>query len=393
MSQKYFQNNKVLNFFIGKILISGISGVLISICYTIWIIKLSKHLIKSIKLYTENKTKDFRDRRERSRYLYNYETHIIKDIILIIISLGEISEPIFAIVCGAFISVYTGSNDSPSYPQFNATEQCTFTQTAVQVQSQLNSILFPKSWITYIITLMLLGIVSYIILLSFLTQYLAKRYFLHSLRGTCVGYLALIMTQFTIIFFVTNRDITILLLILAPALVLFDWYILVRSSKKLYCVLKSNVRDLKLHISQRYLYREQLKLLQIYKIFMPILLTAIFFGVCALFSHFYCYIGISLFWSKCFNSAIGYPSKLNSDTLPLKFIYYLDSFSEYSSLILLTTHFILLSLPILSISIGMLVSNCAKRFCYQRNEKNYRFNHQNCSKALIRNNLTPLYTK
>ena len=102
MFQTYFQDPKVLYFFIGKTSIWGLISILVSICYTIWIGKLVKHLNKSTKLYKENKIKDFRDPRERIRNLYNYETHIVKDVILIMISSAEISEPIFAIVMGDF---------------------------------------------------------------------------------------------------------------------------------------------------------------------------------------------------------------------------------------------------------------------------------------------------
>ena len=308
------------------------------------------------------------------------------------ISSAEISEPIFAIVMGVFISIYTGSIYDRSYPHFNTTNismssQCTFSQTARQVNTQVNTILFPEFWIIYIITIMVFGCMGFIILLSFLTQYLAKRYFLHPVRRTCLAHLALLLIQFAIILCLTNRDTTILFLILVPLVILFDWYILVRNSKILYRVLKSNVRDLKLHLSNRHLYREQLRLLQIYKIFMPILLAALFFGVCALFSHFYFCVGISLFWSHCFNSAIGYATILNSYSLPLRFIFYLANVSEYSTLIFLTIHFILLGFPIFSFSIGMLITSCAKKLFCKKKENYYRFNHQNCREALIRNNL------
>ena len=180
--------------------------------------KLFKHLNKSIKLYKENKIKDFRNPRERLRNLYNYETHIVEDVILIMISSAEISEPIFAIITGIFISIYTSALHDNSYSQFNTTNismssQCTFSQTARQVNTKLNTIPFPKFWIFDINTIMIFGCMGFIILLSFLTQYLAKRYFLHPVRRTCIAHLALILIQFAIIFCVTNRDTTILFLI------------------------------------------------------------------------------------------------------------------------------------------------------------------------------------
>ena len=116
--------------------------------------KIIKHLNKSIKLYKENKIKDFRDLRERIRNLYNYETHIVKDVILIMISFAEISEPIFAIVTGIFISITQVPFMILHIRSFiQLTSQCTFSQTARHINTQLNAKLFPVFWIIYIITL------------------------------------------------------------------------------------------------------------------------------------------------------------------------------------------------------------------------------------------------
>ena len=116
--------------------------------------KIIKHLNKSIKLYKENKIKDFRDPRERIRNLYNYETHIVKDVILIMISSAEISEPIFAIVTGIFISItQVPFMILPIRSFIQLTSQCTFSQIARQINTQLNAKLFPVFWIIYIITL------------------------------------------------------------------------------------------------------------------------------------------------------------------------------------------------------------------------------------------------
>ena len=48
------------------------------IFYTIWTVKVIQHLIGSVRLYRVNKRKDFRDKREQNRIMYNYETHIVK---------------------------------------------------------------------------------------------------------------------------------------------------------------------------------------------------------------------------------------------------------------------------------------------------------------------------
>ena len=44
-------------------------------------------------MYRIQKRMDFRDIREQNRILYNHETHIVKDIILLIICIAEMGEP------------------------------------------------------------------------------------------------------------------------------------------------------------------------------------------------------------------------------------------------------------------------------------------------------------
>ena len=61
-----------------KFIIASIACVFVVIFYTIWTVKVIQHLIGSVRLYRVNKRKDFRDKREQNRILYNYERILLK---------------------------------------------------------------------------------------------------------------------------------------------------------------------------------------------------------------------------------------------------------------------------------------------------------------------------
>ena len=241
----------------------------------------------------------------------------------------------------------------------------------------------------YLTSLLTICCTVFIILLSFLTRYLSKRYFIHPIRRTCITHIALALIQISIICCLTNRDITILYLFILPIMILIDWCILVRNSRILFRVLRSNVRDLKLNLSNRYLYTEQWRLLQVYKMLSPILLSALFFGVSVVFLHFYFHIVSGFLMSHCFNLMTGDNYTYAGYMKSLNALHYVDSFSEYSVLICMIIHFILLGFPMFAISVGMLYSACVKR--YSQKESDYRFNYNDFRTALLRNNLRPPY--
>ena len=240
----------------------------------------------------------------------------------------------------------------------------------------------------YLTSLFTICCIGFIILLSFLTRYLSKRYFIHPIRRTCIAHIALALIQISIICCLTNRDITIFYLFIVPIMILIDWCILVRNSIILFRVLRSNVRDLKLNLSNRYLYTEQWRLLQVYKMLIPILLSALFFGICVFFLPFYLNIVSGFLMSHCFNLMTG-DIYTYAGYNPLNASLYVDSFSEYSMLICMIIHFILLGFPMFAISVGMLYSACVKR--YSQKESDYRFNYNDFRTALLRNNLRPPY--
>ena len=376
----------------GKLSAFAIISLCVLICYSVWTVKVIKHLKQSITKYRIHKKMDFRDIREQNRILYNYETHIVKDIILLIICIAEMGEPLVGIIAGVIIAYLLAINYAANYPAFNTTislTPCTFEQTILDINSQGNFLIFPEIWYMYLTSLIIITCIMFILLLSFLTQYLSKRYFIHPIRRTCITHISLALIQISIISCLTNRDISILYLLIVPIMVLIDWCILVRNSRILFRVLRSNVRDLKLNLSNRYLYIEQWRLLQVYKVLIPILLSALFFGVCVVFLHFYLHIVLGIVWSHCVNLMIGDSYTHSGYRKRFNVLYYIELFSEYSKFICMIIHFILLGFPMFAISVGLLYSACVKRF--SQKESDCRFNYTNFRPALLRNNLRSPY--
>ena len=381
-----------VGYFVTKFSILAVISLCVLICYSVWTVNVIQHLKQSIRMYRIQKRMDFRDIRERNRILYNHETHIVKDIILLIICIAEMCEPVMSVIVGVFISTHFAIDYVANYPTFNSTASltpCTFKQTILDINSQADELIFPEVWYMDLFSFFIICCIGFIILLSLLTRYLSKRYFIHPIRRTCITHIALALIQISIICCLTNRDITIFYLFIVPIMILIDWCILVRNSRILFRVLRSNVRDLKLNLSNRYLCIEQWRLLQVYKMLIPILLSALFFGVCVVFLHFYFHIVSGFLLSHCFNLMTGDSYTYAGYMKSLNALYYVDRFSEYSKLICMIIHFILLGFPMFAISVGMLYSACVKR-CSQK-ESDYRFNYTHFRPALLRNNLRPPY--
>ena len=380
-------------YLIVKFSILAVISLCVLICYSVWTVKVIKHLKNTITMYRIQKRMDFRDIREQNRILYNHETHIVKDIILLIICFVEMCEPVMIMIEGIINTHYLDKHNVTNYSAFNSAASltsCTYKQTILDINSQANVLIFPEVWYMYFISLIMVCCIIFLLLLSFLTRYLSKRYFIHPTRRTCITHIALALIQISIICCLTNGDISISYLSIVPIMLLIDWCILVRNSIILFRVLRSNVRDLKLNLSNMHLYTEQWRLLQVYKMFIPILLSALFFGVCVVFLHFYFHIVAGILMSHCFNLITGdsytYAAYRNS---PDALYFYIDSFSGYSMLICMIIHFILLGFPMFAISVGMLYSACVKR-CSQK-ESDYRFNYNDFRTALLQNDLRPPY--
>ena len=80
------------------------------------------------------------------------------------------------------------------YPPFNTTASltpCTLKQTILDMNSQTTETAFPEGWYMYLTSFLMITCVMFFLLLSFLTRYLSKRYFIYPIRKTCITHIAL----------------------------------------------------------------------------------------------------------------------------------------------------------------------------------------------------------
>ena len=362
-------------YWISKLLVTSIFTVFVVIFYTIWTIKVIQHLILSKSLHRVYKKKDFRDTREQDRILYNYETHIVKDVILIILSCAEIAEILIAFMSSIVTTFQLqGLPNMTQYEQEIIPNKCDL-QNILLIGSGVNLV-----WVrfqTFIVTNCSIG---FILLLSFLTSYLSKRYYQQSHYRSGFKYFIAFLSQLVLISILSNKEITLLQLLIGPVVLMIDWYVLVINSRKLRRVLMSNARNLDLNFNHRYLYIQQLKLLKTYNTFMPILLVAVFFGIFSLLFYYYIFLIGVIVRLPCVSD------EAFRESIPTQALFY--NLQEFGFLFLVFVHFLLLGSPLYLVTMHMFFSRCMKRFCTK--ESNLRFNYTNFS-GLERYNLRSPY--
>ena len=317
-----------------------------------------QHLNQSIKLHKLNKNKDFRDSREQQKIIYNLETHIVKDVILVFLCFVEVCEIMLLLANGIISEVDQRKEVKPEIS--GESKHCSLN---MLYESMISTNMIQGSpdilWSDINYTLIPTGSILFLLLLSFTTEYLSRRYYSQPYSKLCIKYLIIFIIQFTVMLILVIRPIHIFQYMISPILVLIDWCILVRKCKCLRHVLDSHLRDLNLLFRNRFLYTKQQKLLKIYSYSMPMLLTALFFGGFALLFHNYTFIAtvVSACNQNCYN----------------EFHWILETMKRFGTLVLMSIHVFLLGLPLYVISIQMCLSACIKRFCLKPQKT--RFNY------------------
>ena len=124
---------------------------------------------------------------------------------------------------------------------------------------------------------------SQFVLLSILTRYLAARYLNHSFKKTLIKYIIWLTVQLFIVALCSTLYTLILSFLIFPFLAVINWLVLLRDNIILSRVLKSNLRELQFHSSNKALYREQLEAYKFYQTFKIILLLLFFLLVTVIF--------------------------------------------------------------------------------------------------------------
>ena len=310
----------------------------------------------------------------RQRKLYNMKTHIIKYVLIVLYLCVDISTSVWLGVCIL------------SFPYLHTK----FFVKRNQIQSQYTNCHF-NSHLAYlyfnpIYSIMynveLLFILLQFSLLCILTRYLAARYLNHSFKSTLFRYLIWLAVQGIIIALCSTIYTRIFSLLLFPIFLIADWFVLLRDSRVLSRVLRSNLREIKLHSTNTFLYKEQFTAYKCYRIFHKFLLFSLF--LCIAVITLYCFRQLFELLSESF-CLLEYTYGFNYNPhLNISLLHYLK-FKDHDRTInsvALAIYSFSNSLPLLCATLTPLIIACVKR--YRSRHLVYRFNYENIRQPLLR---------
>ena len=313
----------------------------------------------------------------QQRKLYNLKTHFVKYVLIVMCLSIELIGNIWIGLTG-IVSVNLVENNSFKYSKMlqisSLNPQC-FMDGTLRLMY-----LFPYLIILYGISIILFTLL--LVLLCILTRYLATRYLNHPFRRTLYKYIAWLVVQCIVIVICSNIYTIIFMYFIFPLFCFINWFVLLRDNLFLSRVLKSNLREIKLHAYSRQLYRQQLTAYKFYRFFNGILIIGIF--CLSFFVLLYCSGHIIRFLSSsyCLLNLV-YDMNINVEYSKYHSLLYiireivscLDSFSfllySFSN-----------SLPLFCLTLFPLVSECIKRYRSRNNV--YRFNYDNIQHLLRR---------
>ena len=213
------------------------------------------------------------------------------------------------------------------------------------------------------------------VMLSILTRYLAARYLNHSFKKTLIKYLIWLTVQLCIVALCSTTYTLIFSFLTFPLLAVINWLVLLRDSIILSRVLKSNLRELLFHSSNKALYKEQLEAFGFYRFFQKILFSVLLLLVIVVIGYkFDCLIHSSCVFELFYG---------------MKYTIVLDSMEQFTrsypfvriifvSVLSFYTFFNLL--PLLCVTLRPFIVALIKR--YKSRHYVYRYNYENMQPLL-----------
>ena len=226
-----------------------------------WICQLSEDLFKNVRSYRLNKKTFFPIKLYKKRILYNLETHIAKDIFLLILIVIELLEPI-----NAYIYTLTTLGHHSWYVEvLNITqiEECSIKQVFKSLITNnlcVENCTYPDVlFISQSVTMACI----FMTLLSLLCRYLAARYLRHSVNSFIKKYIVWLCVKLLLFLPGLSKYTLGLFMIVSLPIMGSDWIMLLRDSNVLRNVLKSHIKELEMHFSRR-LYLQEKRLYNFY---------------------------------------------------------------------------------------------------------------------------------
>ena len=312
----------------------------------------------------------------RQRKLYNLKTHFVKYVLIIMCLSVELSTIVWSVLLVNLS--YTKLSPEMNNKRIHFKSEyplCHLTNIIAR------AIFFPLYVVFYSLAYFQ-GFLLFL-LLSILSRYLAARYLNHPFRKTLVKYISWLAVQFLIMAICSTVYTLLFSMVLFPLLILINWLVLVRDSRILSRVLKSNLREIELHSNNKVLYREQLSAYKFYRIFQKTLLISLFLLVVVITLNNLQSLFIAAGRSTCLiNIVLGLnstqPNILQMPPPNRLMSQHVESIFEN---IVVLIYSISTSLPIISITFIPLVRACILR--YKSRHTVYRYNYENIKQSLL----------
>ena len=343
--------------------------ITMSVVSVFWICLLSKDLFKNVKSYRSNKEKFFPIEIYRKRILYNLETHIVKNIFLLILIVIELVCPVSGV-----LYVFTTIRHDPWYVEvvnLTKVEECSTKQVfKLLITDNLCSEHCTYSDVLFFSQCIIM-VCIFMTLLSLLCRYLAARYLKHPVSSFVKKYIVWLCVQLLLFTPGLSKYTLGLTLIVSLPIMVSGWIVLLRDSNVLRNVLKSHVKELEMHFSRR-LYLQEKRLYNLYRGCIVFLLASLFFYILGFALVATTHILSTILTNDCIVSLINTNNQLYQ---PQK-VHHLVSKVLYKIVFLLVSiHFALLTLPLHIATVTTLIYNCIKR-CRGVNSRYIHYNYE-----------------
>ena len=373
--------NKQILYFVRVIMNLGIVGIVDKVLYVVpcitipvvsvfWLCLLFKELVKKVRSYRLNKKKFFPDEIYKKRILYNLETHIVKDIFLLILIVVELVVPVSGV-----LYLFTRIRHIPRGPWYvpNIIQKgnCSIKQVikslitnnlCVENCTYPDVLFYSQSAITVCI---------FMTLLSLLCRYLAARYLRHSVNSFIKKYIVWLCVKLLLFLPGLSKYTLGLYMIVSLPIMVSDWIVLLRDSNVLRNVLKSHIKELEMHFSRR-LYLQEKRLYNLYRGCIVFLLASLFFYILGFALTAINHTLLTILSNSCIVSLIEANNQLYR---PLRVLHLVYKVLYEFVLLLVFIHFALLTLPLHIATVTTLVYNCIKR-CRGVNKRYIHYNYE-----------------
>ena len=311
--------HKLFHWSLNVLIVLNLAVLLVSFFYVVRLFR------KNLKEYWYYRYVAIIDTRVLFKILFNYKTELYKYLLLGSLLLFE-----FSFTTSSLLVTIIGTIKHANWLKgFNETTFNNCTKGVFEIHYEYY-LLHTYPYLTTIITIIFLIIISFFQLFSFLCTYLKRRYNGYNIDKRVVSkYAAWWCIQAVLLFLCTIPYTQILLAVIGPLLLFINWIVLVLESRSLSRAIQSVLYEIKHFECDDVRYKTSYASYKTYKVFIRFQLTALFFFVLSSLAASCITIIKYLVFYNC-NSYRIVNTNINISEKILKDLYYISSiFSNY----------------------------------------------------------------